>query len=517
MEVMIMSKAGRILYLLSILSLASFGISRFLIGEFIPALWAPIALFFIFLIAAIAADRKVYAEFFAMKTTKHGMNMGALTLLALLLIVTLNFFGVKYSKTWDLSLARVNSLSEQSIKLVKNLDDELRVRFFYKKGQEGIEENRRSFRELVKKYQDYSTQVKLEFVEVNERPDLAEEYGVNKGTGIVFLDYKGRRNRIEKIEEQELTSALVKVTREKDKTAYFLAGHGERSIDDSSEASGLASLKTLLEGNRYVVKSLSLTSNAQIPADADLLFVIGPDQAALEYEVKAIEDYLRRGGSVVLALDPGKSHGLNKVLEQVGVELKNNFLVVVMDTVLGKAINPSATPATEFSTSHAITKVFGKSQFLVSRLPQAIAKATVPAGIEVEEIVKTSDKSYAFATTKFDGGGSPGPFAIAMSVKGKYAGAESSAKEFSMIVTGTSSVFGNQLLYQNLNRDFVLNTAAYLAKEENLISITPKEVGITEMNITPMQFYIFIFGFILPLPIVLLSTSGVLWYRRRNA
>lgn len=511
-----MSRIGKVLFLLSGISIASFGVARFLVGEFIPALWVPIALFFIFMVAGLLADRKLYGEFLSMKTTKHGMNMGAMIGMVLVLLVSLNFLAVRHYKSFDFSLAQVNTLSEQSVKLIKNLDADLTVRYFYKKGAEGVEENRRAFRELLKKYQDQSSFIKLEFIELNERPDLAEEYGVNKGSGVVFLDYKTKRNRIEKIEEQEITSALVKVTREKDKSIYFTTGHGEKDLEDNKSAEGLAALKGLLEGNRYVVKPLALTAVPKVPDDADILFIIGPEHPFLEMEYKALQEYLKRGGSVVLAVDQNKNHGLDKLMQEVGIEATNNYIVIVMDTVLGKAINPAATPAADFSSTNAVTKVFAKNQMVLMRLPMSVAKAkNVPAGIEVEEIVKTNEKTVGFSTPKFDTGGEAGPFSVVASAKGKYSGAE--GKEFSMVVVGNSVLFGNQLLYQNLNRDLVLNTAAYLAKEENLISISPKEVQVTQMTITPTQFYVFIFGFIIPLPILLLATSGVLWFRRRHA
>ncbi|RYZ81492.1 MAG: hypothetical protein EOP04_23885, partial [Proteobacteria bacterium] len=139
------------------------------------------------------------SEFLTMKTTKHGMNMGATIALVLIVLIVINFLAVRHSKVWDFSGSRTNTLSDQSIKLAKSLDSELLARFFYKKGVEGSDENRKAFRELVKKYQDQTTQLRLEFVEVNERPDLAESYGVTKGSGIIFLEYKGRKNRMEKI------------------------------------------------------------------------------------------------------------------------------------------------------------------------------------------------------------------------------------------------------------------------------------------------------------------------------
>jgi hypothetical protein len=107
-----------------------------------------------------------------------------------------------------------------------------------------------------------------------------------------------------------------------------------------------------------------------------------------------------------------------------------------------------------------------------------------------------------------------GAFTLAAAIKGKLQGGE---KDYTAIVFTDSDFLGNQLLYKNLNRDLALNTVAYLAKEENLISITAKEVGITKMEITPSQFLVFIFGFIVPLPILFMIIGGVLWYRRRYA
>jgi hypothetical protein len=226
---------------------------------------------------------------------------------------------------------------------------------------------------------------------------------------------------------------------------------------------------------------------------------------------------MKRGGSVVFAFDSHKSNGLEKVLKNVGVEVANNYIVIVMDTIMGKAVNPSATPVAQFSNVHPVTKVFGKNQFVVFRLPTGLTKAaSVPAGIDIEEILKTNEKSVGFSNTQFNQGGTPGPYTVGMSLKGKYPGA-TEGKEFSLLVFGNSTFLSNQLLYQNLNRDLVLNSVAYLAKDENLISISPKEVEITQMNITPGAWYLFVFGFIIPLPIALFGFSSFLWFKRRYA
>lgn len=508
-----MSRMGKTLYLIAGLSVVAFLVARFILEGFVPALWLPLGLFVACLIGAVWVDRRLYFDFLTMKTTKHGMNMGAMILSVLAMLGAVNFVSIRHYKTFDFSLSQRNTLSDQSIRLLQSLDQELKITFFYKDGVEGARQNRQAFQTLVKNYQDVSSKVSLDFVEVNKRPDLAEQYGVNKGDGVIFVEYKGRKNRIEKIDEQEITGAIAKAVREKEKVVYLVTGHGEGSLDESKDASGLAALKRLLEGNRYQVRALPLAMRPEIPKDADLVLIVGPKQAFLEIEVKTLEKYMQDGGSLFVALDPSMDHGLSPLLEKVGVKLANNYVVTVMQG-LGAVVDPSVTPVSEFSSTNNITKVFGSNGFVLFRMPQALEKGAVPSGVAYDEIVRTGDNSYSFPDSRFEGDGKKGPFTLAAFIKGRWPGG---TKDFQAVVVGDSDFLDNQLLYRNLNRDLLLNAVVTLAKEENMVSITPKEVSATEMNLTDNRFYIFIFAFVIPLPLLMLISSGVLWFRRRNA
>lgn len=526
-----MSKLGKISLLFSGLSLLAFGVARFVLGTWVPYLWIFIGLIVLFFAAAVVVDRAFFKEIFSMKTTKHGMNTGVMVLMFFFLMVVINFLGVRNVATWDFSAARKNTLSDQSIKLVKNLDSELKVIFFYKKGQEGAEENKAGFRELIKKYQDYTSKINLDFIEVNDRPDLAKEFGVDKGSGIVFLTYKGKKNRIDKIEEQEITSALVKVSREKDKTVYFTMGHKEYNLDESREADGLFQLKALLEGNNYKVKTWTINSEPKPPADADIIVVAGPTQNFLEFEVKALQDYLKGGGNLLIALE-GTNAGLDGFLKSVGVEPQHNFIFNIVNLGGQGGVDPRMTFGSDFSKDHEITKVFTHNEVTLFQRPMSLAKVNpTPAGMTLTEIVKTSPNSIAFKDLKMGGDGPRGPFTLATAVKGKFPAAAGSSeagkteagktetgnKEFQLVVFGDADFFNNQFLMQNLNRDLLLNTLASLSKEENLISISPKEVTRTELNPSSFKQAAFFFGFIIPLPLLMLAASIGLWFRRRHA
>jgi ABC-type uncharacterized transport system involved in gliding motility auxiliary subunit len=510
-----MSRLGKILLVVSAVSLLCFVVTRVLVGAWIPFMWIPLGLFVGGFIAAMVKDRRAVSGFLTMKTTKHGMNMGALISLVVIVLVVVNFLAVRHYKTWDFSGQQVNTLSPQSAQLVKNLDSELLVRFFYKKGVEGNEENRKAFRDLIKKYQDQSNQIKLEFVEVNERPDLAEQYGVTKGSGVIFLEYKGRKNRIEKIDEQEVSSALVKVTREKDKVIYFVVGHGERELDDAKEATGLNAFKQMLENNRYTVKTLATNLNAKVPDDADLVAVVGPSQNFQSYEIQGLADYLQRGGSLLLALESKQAVGLDRILAAVGLTPMNNYVFNVVETVMGKGIQQSQTMGTVFSSTSEISKVFGKGEAVVFRNPMSFKRNSVPDGLVLEDVVKAPEGSVSFDSLDIKGEGVQGSFPLVVSAKGKFLDAKT--KDFNLLVTGDADFLGNQLLYQNLNRDLALNSIASLANEKDMISIATKEAAVTKLTMTDTGFYLFLLCFAIPLPVLLLATSTTLWMKRRHA
>lgn len=509
-----MNKLSKLLLLVALFCFILVLALKFIAGGWVPFLWAPLGLIFLSIAASIYLDRKIYFEFFTMKTTRHGLSMGSAILLVLILLVAVNVFSVRKFKTFDFSLAQINTLSEQSVQLVRSLKETLRILYFYKKGDEGVEANKHSFIDLVKKYQDQNSLVTLDFIEVNERPDLAEKYEVTRGTGVVFMEYKGKKNRIDKIDEQEFTSALSKLLREKEQNIYFLTGHGERDLADSTTAAGAGLFKAMLEGNNYKVNALNLTEVSGVPEDANMLFIIGPEQAFLESEIKAIEGYAQRGGSIVVALKAGRVSGIEPLLKKMGVIASHDFVVQVMQTPLGAAINPGATPVTEFSTVHPISKPFGKNLFALMVMPTSLKKADpLPQEFNFQEVAKTSSQTVAFSEKNFEKETGKGPFATVVAVTGKL-GKE---KEFSLVAFGDAEVFSNLQLYKNLNRDLAMNTAAFLSKDENLISISPKEVGVTEMTLTPNLFGIYIWGFVIPVPFLLMFVTGTLWYRRRHA
>ncbi len=311
------------------------------------------------------------------------------------------------------------------------------------------------------------------------------------------------------------------MTQEKQKTVYFTKGHNEANLEESREARGLFQLKNLLENNNYILKTWTLNTETKVPTDADIVLVVGPQQNFLDFEVKLLEQYLDQGGKLILALKSEKTAGLDKFLNQFGIQPQNNYILNIVNLGVAQTVDPrTPTFGNVFSAENPVTKVFTGGEVTLFFRPMSFTKSSTPvAGITLDEIIKTNQDSMAFKDLTFKDQLGRGPHTLAMSVKGRrpVASSKDSAKDFEMLVFGDSDFMNNQMLFQNLNRDLVLNSLAALAGQEQLISITPKEVSRTEIEPSTMKQSLFYFGVAFPLPILMLISSLVLWFRRRHA
>lgn len=515
-----MSPRGKLLFILSITSLLALGGLFFAIRVWMPFMWFVLAPAILGFLGWLLVDRKLIVDFFAMKTTKHGLNMGLLIAITLSLLVAINFFSARHHTAFDFSSSRVNSISEQSKQILTSLDSELNVKFFYKIGAERAEENKKIFRELVKHYQDANNKIALEIVEINERPKLAAEYGANKGAGEAFIEYKGSKNRVENYSEQDFTNAIIKLTRKGKKNIYFLQGHNERNIDDEKSELSLFGFRQMLEKNSYEVKKLSLTTTLKVPEDAHVLVIAGPNQQFQGPELRAIEFFLELGGNLFLLLEEKDTFGLSDLLKKMGFEQESHFVYNVFDTAMGKVVNAqAATVAAEYSPANEITRMFTANQMTVFRNPHSLKITGNSDKIKSEVIVKTPKSSVALANLDSkDYTGEPRSFNLGAMVKGSL---NSSSKEFTAVVFSDVDFVSNIMLYQNLNRDLALNTISSLAKETDLISISAKEPLASKMLVSPPEFSQFfkftVVGIFFPLPFIFMILSLVLWHKRRHA
>ena len=88
-------------------------------------------------------------------------------------------------------------------------------------------------------------------------------------------------------------------------------------------------------------------------------------------------------------------------------------------------------------------------------------------------------------------------------------------KKATLVVIGDSDFASNQYFNFSGNGDLFLNTASFLAEEENLISIRPKERKSSPVSLTRSQgMYILMLGLLTPSLVIYIGVRT--WWRRRR-
>jgi len=486
------------------------------------------------------------------KSFLYSGNLVLVVVLVLAILVVLNVFLSRHNHRFDFTEAKLHSLSDQSIQVLKNLKKEVHVKGFFREGNY----SRSKMEDLLKNFGYYSKKIKYEFIDPDKNPGLVKAYGVTQD-GTTILEAGGQENRITSSTEEDLTNALIKVTREAKKVIYFLEGHGEHSIEQSEEA-GLSFVKDELLKLGYEVKKLSLALSETFPKDCALLVIPGPQKDLLPNELETIRNFLFTGGRVFFMTDPEVASGLVPFLGELGIKLEND---VVVDTISRLFGGDYFMPVITEYESHEITRNFRYATFFpYARSVEAADQK--PDGLTISVLGKTSPNSWSerqlekkqvtFDKDKDKQGPIPLALVATLSVKpaekksetvpqegktsepkkgqqepeGKTETSEEKAaepspspevkKEGRMAVFGDSDFASNRYFGLSGNGNLFLNTVNWLTEESDLISIQPRTSSPRTVQFTPSQGRLLFFVSVVILPLAILIIGMSVWLRRRS-
>jgi ABC-type uncharacterized transport system involved in gliding motility auxiliary subunit len=466
---------------------------------------------------------------FRRRQTRLGTLAVASILIVLGILVAINYLGTRQSKRWDLTSAREFTLSDQTTNVLRTLDDSLKVQVF-EKSQEI-----QKYKDRLTEYAGASKMVSVEYVDPDLKPTVARQYEV-QSYGTVVFEYKGRTERVVGDSEQDLTNAIIKVVSGAKKKLYFIQGHGERD-PNSSERVGYAAIKGALERENYGVERLALIQAGAVPDDATLVVIAGPTTDLLPPELAALEAYLATGGKLLLMMDPPLMSAsaplpvLEGLAREWGIQLGSD--IVVDASGLGQLIGSSYdTPVAVSYPQHPITERFES----LTAFPLARSVLTATAGAEgrtAQSFVETGERSWAEhdidsvaskTGPKLDeekGGDRRGPISVGAAVSQALTepaappGAETKPPEARVVVMGDSDFAANVAINISGNRDLFMNIVGWLTRQENLISIRPKEPGDSRLTLTGDQARRIAWLALFLFPGAILALGVYTWWRRR--
>jgi hypothetical protein len=266
------------------------------------------------------------------KVREFATNGLTIALAASFLMVTCNVAEQRDVRK-DVSYFKTSEPGSATVAMASSLNEPITVYLFFPEVSEVADEVEAYFKQLSRRSGD---KLVVERTDRMIAPALTKELKVSADGTIVLkrgpqnekinvsTDFtRARREELREL-DGKVQKALMKVIRAK-RVAYFSVGHGE--LNDPQSAGPMASndqgvkatlIKQLMSLLNYEVKDWD-GYGKPVPDDASILFVLAPSNLFGEEELAAIDAYLARGGSLLLALPPGEAFDLGPLSGRLGV------------------------------------------------------------------------------------------------------------------------------------------------------------------------------------------------------
>lgn len=268
---------------------------------------------------------------------RRALGAGLGIAFALVFCFAVSYVASERNHKADLSFFRTARASAATKQLVQALDKPVEVTLFYPPGNEVAEELAGYFSELARA----GGQLTVTRVDHAVDPARGKALGVNANGAVsiargtqheqipIPLKLEAARGRLRSL-DQDVYKRLLMVSRGR-RTIYLVQGHGERAFTtprDGDANASLGHLKDLLTLQNLDTRELGLAQGLgnEVPADAALVMVVGPQQAMLPEETAALLRYFRGGGRLLVAVDPDAATAAAPLLAGLSLELSPTVL-----------------------------------------------------------------------------------------------------------------------------------------------------------------------------------------------
>jgi ABC-2 type transport system permease protein len=337
---------------------------------------------------------------------------------------------------------------------------------------------------LVRQYRTAHIPVDLEIVDPDAQPGRARANGVSR-YGQLLVKIGDRQELVPDVTEIGLTSAILRLTRDKPAEACFTVGHGEPDINDTRPA-GFEIFAAYLRQLGYAPETLALGA----PGGSDRLarcsvVITAPRLPLLPAELAMLQSYVSANGRLVIMGDPDDATRaqLNEVLRPAGLaigagEVRDRSALADDPTSVVAFNYPSESPPIRDLKRDGIPVLFVA--------PHPIEKAT--SG-EVQALVPETVVPLISSSSQSSIIGNPakGPFIIAALYDASEVSERAGTAQLTisrLAVVGSSAVASNRLIDNFGNRDFATGLVQWVSRETDVISAGRSFGGVHKIVLT---------------------------------
>jgi ABC-2 type transport system permease protein len=458
---------------------------------------------------------------------KYGGYASVMTAVVIIAVIIINLAVSSLNIQFDLTKNKLYSLSEDTITLLKDLDEDVSITSVYAEGSEIS-----VVTEILKKYASYSDHVTYENVDPYTNPAFATKYAQNgdvvsigsvvvetdEGYKIiaqddladVSVDSTTGQSYMQGIKlESVLTGAIRMLTSGETQNIYALTGHSEIAVSDD--------LSTEFSYSGFTVNTLDLITSGSVPDDCVMLIINGAVTDITSNELDAINAYLEKGGSLLMTtgITNEEMPNLNSLLANYGVE--DNKVMIIEGNANYVYNNNPFYIIPKLNEENAITSTMvsnGTNVFMpfASSIDLSEAKRST---VTITTLAESSESSYGKDLRTMSGyeyteGDPTGPFNIAVSIEDSATGAK-------LVVCGSETLLESEMnnIVNGGNYGFILNATDYLTGNEN--AARSKSLGADSyLQLTGAKAIVIMATCVIVIPVVILIVGIIVSLRRRN-
>jgi len=420
----------------------------------------------------------------------------------------------------DVTRNASNSLASSSVDTLKQLKGSVSITMYANSKDAELGDIEQFVRDFIGLYQRYKSDITLAFVDPVKDAEAMRKAEIRANREMV-VEYGGRSEHLTLINEQSLTSALLRLAHTRDQKIMYVDGHGERKLDGKANHD-LGEFGGKLRQNGFKISSLNLAIAQDVPANGSVLVITQPQINMLPGEVDKILRYVDNGGNLLWLLDAEPLHGLERLAGKLGILLTPG---TITDPDAQKMNAPSNWTLGASYPPHPVTRNFN----LITAFPYARAlgredssgqgdagkntKATWQRSTLIEAasngwVSRNPIPKKAYFDKNRD---MPGPFSLAIALQRTL-----NEREQRIVVVGSGAFLANAYAGNGGNLDLGINMMNWLAHEEHLITTQPRATVDSSITLSKNELSVISIGFVVVVPLALIVIGGVLWWRRRS-
>ncbi len=468
------------------------------------------------------------------KNVRYGGYATLITIAVLIGAIVINLIVRQVPGEIDLTKNKLFTLTDQTRKVLDNLDIDIAIYGLYKTGEES-----KDVTAVISRYENSSDRIRVEYIDPDKNPTFVAKYdtegkGIPAGSLIVEsakefkvinpfdlydISYSndGQPRIMGLSAESRITSAILFVTSGYTPVIYELTGHGEASFS----AFGIT---PTLEKENYSVRQLNLITSSSVPEDASVLVIMSPKYDCTPGEAEKILSFLENGGRGIILMDFISFQPMpvfSSILQSFGVEIVPGIIMESDPGHLYSAEIPNFI-SPDMAPHEILQPLIDNKMTMLLPNTQAIRELDMKKReLEITPIL-TSSKTSWLRTTENSARKRlptdiPGPLAAAMSItKKKFETDE--PEGYRILVAGTSGILAPIPPFGLLkgNVEFVLNSLSWVNSRSETISIRSKSLFKLPLRMSAGQVIIYSGIVILVIPIIIILFGLIIWLRRRH-